>query len=587
MKSIKFISIITISLLACNSCSNFLDKTPHSLTPETYFNNESELQLFLTGVYSPLMQEYFYGNHYVTDIAGGDDLSFYQRSTPTNGIICNNANSSNTYITTYWRALYDGINRANMLLENADRNPIVAQATRDRAKAEALFLRSFYYFNLVQGWGDVPLHLTSTQSVDGLNTPRTSKQTIYNQIIKDIISAIPNLRSFNTLSYSGAVTQSAAEGILARIYLFRAGENYRDAAVGLPLTNTDDSIKAYFTHARDWALMVKTSGIHGLVKSYKTVFMDMCSDKYNSTGVLESIWEVEEAGNRSNSPEQAAGRIGNVIGFGATNDYSTVDAYKNLVGMANPGYSYKFIYASLKLFKMYEAEGDTARGDWNIANYEYTYAPKATPAVYPNDGRVIGRTYFYGKKPGGPTTTVVNGFTYTEGSLSSSSSNKTRCAAKYRRELEIVTPKNKNYTPINFPILRYSDILLMIAEADNELSSTPSNLAYECLDAVRVRANIMPMSGNGLTKDQFRDVIKKERAMEFCFEATRRWDLIRWGDYYNAMNDMQTYINSGEWGTSYKYAAPYYQVSKAYNYFPIPDMEISVNKGITQNNPGW
>ena len=577
MKSFKLISIISITLIF-GSCSDFLDKVPHTLTPETYFNSESELQLFLTGVYSPIMQERFYGSDYPMSIAGGDDLSFYQRSTPVSGIICNNANSSNAAITTYWRVLYDGINRANILLENADKNPELPQSTRNRIKAEALFLRSFYYFNLVQGWGDVPLHLSSTQSVDGLSIPRTPKQVVYDQLITDIISTIPNLLASNTLPHTGAVTQSAAQGILARIYLFRAGENYRDAAVGLPLTNSDDSIKAYLTHARDWALKVKTSGIHDLVKPYRKVFEDICQDKYNSTGKLESIWEAEEAGNRSNSPEQSAGRIGNVIGFGATNDYSTVDAYKNLKGMSNPGYSYKFIYASLKLFEMYESEGDTARGDWNIAPYEYTYASTAPK-------QVTGRQYYFGKLPAGLTT--VEGLPCTVGTATAANNNKTRCAAKYRRELETVVPKNKNYTPINFPILRYSDVLLMIAEAENELSITPSNLAYECLDAVRTRANIMPLSGNGLTKEQFREVIKKERAMEFCFEATRRWDLIRWGDFYNVMNSMESYVSRGEWGSGYKYASTYYKVSKAYNFYPIPDMEISVNKAITKNNPGW
>lgn len=577
MKSFKFISIISITILVFSSCSDFLDKMPHTLTPETYFNNEAELQLFLTGVYSPIMQEHFYGNNYPVANAGGDDLSFYQRSAAASAFICNNANSSNTAVTTFWRVLYDGINRANMLLENADRNPTISALTRDRVKSEALFLRSFYYFNLVQGWGDVPLHLTSTQTVEGLSVPRVAKQTIYDQIIADIISSIPNLRVSNTLPYTGAVTQSAAQGILARIYLFRAGENYRDAEVGLPLTNSTDSITAYFTHARDWALKVKESGIHGLVKPYKTIFTDISSDKYNSTGILESIWEAEEAGNRS-TPAQAAGRIGNVIGFGATNDYSTVPAYMNLTGMSNPGYSYKFIYASLKLYEMYESEGDTTRGDWNITPYEYTYATSV-----PN--QVTGRQYYNGKRPLGLTT--VEGFPCTEGTLSAANANKTRCAAKYRRELETSTPKNKNYTPINFPILRFSDILLMIAEADNELSSAPSNLAYECLDAVRTRANISPMAGNGLTKDQFRNMVKNERAMEFCFEATRRWDLIRWGDYYSTMNSMQTYVDKAGWGVNYKYAANYYKVSKFYNYYPIPDMEMSVNKAITQNNPGW
>jgi len=576
MKSIKFISL-GVLLLFWGSCSDFLDKTPHTLTPETYFNSESELQLFLTGVYSPLMQERFYGSDYPMSLAGGDDLSFYQRSTPVSGIICNNANSSNAAVTTFWRVLYDGINRANMLLENADKNPDIPQASRDRVKAEALYLRSFYYFNLIQGWGDVPVHLTSTQSVEGLNTARTPKQEIYDQIIKDIVAAIPNLRASNTLPHTGAVTQSAAQGILARIYLFRAGENFRDEAVGLPLTNTDDSIKAYFTHPRDWALQVKSSGVHDFVKPYKKVFADICMDKYNSTGVLESIWEAEIAGNRTNTPEQAAGRIGNVIGFGAANDYSTVDAYKDLKGMSNPGYSYKFIYASLKLFEMYESESDTARGDWNITPYEYTFASAAPK-------QVTGRQYYLGKLPAGLTT--VEGFPCTVSSASVAA-NKVRCAAKYRRELEQVVPKNKNYTPINFPILRYSDILLMIAEAENEINTAPTNLAYDCLDAVRTRADIAPLTGSGLTKEQFREAIKKERAMEFCFEATRRWDLIRWGNFYNYMNEMESFVSRAEWGSSFKYASAYYKVSKAYNYYPIPDMEMSVNKAITKNNPGW
>ena len=77
--------------------------------------------------------------------------------------------------------------------------------------------------------------------------------------------------------------------------------------------------------------------------------------------------------------------------------------------------------------------------------------------------------------------------------------------------------------------------------------------------------------------------------MEFCFEAIRRWDLIRWGDFYTTMNAMDGLVSDAQWGASYKYAQTngYYKVAKSYNYFTIPDMEIAVNKAITQNNPGW
>ena len=577
MKSIYKTVIYSFLVVLASSCSDFLDKQPYTLTPETYFNNETELQTFLTGVYSPLMQEPFYGSDYLVTNGGGDDLSFYQRSNPVDGIVCNNANSGNSSIMKFWRLLYDGINRANMLLENADKNATISETVRNRVKAEALFLRSFYYFNLVQGWGDVPMRLASVNSPDNLSIARTPKQEVYNQIISDINKAIPYLYTADQLSYTGRVTQSAAKAILARIYMFRAGENFRDAAVGNDITNTQDSIQAYFTHARDLCLEIKNSNLHGLVKPYSSIFIDMCTDKYNSAGVRESIWEAEEAGNRT-TPDQASGRAGNTFGFGATKDYATNATYASLKGMSNPGYSYKFIYGSLKLYEMYESEGDTARCDWNIAPYEYTYATAA-----PN--QVTGRQYYFGKKPASLTT--VEGFPCTQLSQASSDANKTRCDAKFRRELEQVTPKNKNYTPINVPIIHYSDVLLMLAEAENEMNDAPTGLAFASIDEVRDRAGISPLTGSGLSKEDFREAIKKERAMELCFEGIRRWDLIRWGDYYTAMSAMPQMISKPGWGTNYKYAENYYKVSVYYNYFPIPDLEMSVNKLITKNNPGW
>lgn len=222
---------------------------------------------------------------------------------------------------------------------------------------------------------------------------------------------------------------------------------------------------------------------------------------------------------------------------------------------------------------MYYSEGDTARGDWNITPYEYLYNST-------NPKAVKGRSYFYGKKPEGLTS--VDGLPCTQ-YTEAQSVNKIRCSAKFRREHELVTPKQKNYTPENFPILRYSDVLLMLAEAENEVNG-PTTLAYECINLVRRRAELGDLSG--LNQRDFRIAIKKERAMELCFEALRRWDLIRWGDFYDAMNGMTTYISSDEWGSSFKYATNYYKVSKTSVYYPIPDWELSTNQLIEQN-PGW
>lgn len=563
----NIISVLSLAFfLAVTSC-NFLESEPKDLTQDNYFNTEQEVNSFLGSVYSPLMQEHFYGNAFPLYVNGGDDLSFYQRSVPETSILCGNTNSNDSYVTRFWRTLYEGINRANLLLENLEKAPM-SSASREQYRAEARFLRAFYYFNLVQGWGDVPFKTNSTQSPDNLSIPRTDKNQIYDFIISEMEAVIPNLKGASEYKFTGRVTPSAVQGILARVYLFRAGEHFRDSKM--------DSGKSpeYFAKAKEWALKVKDSGLHSLASDYRQVFVDLCSDQYNSTGARESIWEAEMAGNRG-SVEQAAGRVGNTFGFGSTLDLSTDSEFKNETGTANPGYSYMFLFASTKLYELYETEGDKVRGDWNIAPYVFT-------ATTTSPKRIKGKKFYFGKKPADLPTD--DGFVYEEGTKSDEN-NKTRCAAKFRRECETVTPKNKNFTPNNFPILRYSDVLLMLAEAENELNG-PTALAKECLNAVRNRAGLNDTDANDQTT--FRAAIKRERAMELCFEGIRRYDLIRWGDYLGEMNSMSSRVQWDDaWGKNYKYAADYYKITPAYNYFPIPAAEMALNKDILFNNPGW
>ncbi|MGV2541806.1 RagB/SusD family nutrient uptake outer membrane protein, partial [Bacillus pumilus] len=105
----------------------------------------------------------------------------------------------------------------------------IGTANKKQWTAEARFLRAFYYFNLVQGWGDVPFTTSSTKTVKGLSIPRTDKETIYDFIVKEMDESANDLLSASTLNYRpGRVSKSAAWGILARVLMFRAGEHYRD-----------------------------------------------------------------------------------------------------------------------------------------------------------------------------------------------------------------------------------------------------------------------------------------------------------------------------------------------------------------------
>ena len=169
----------------------------------------------------------------------------------------------------------------------------------------------------------------------------------------------------------------------------------------------------------------------------------------------------------------------------------------------------------------------------------------------------------------------------------SSNKNKGLACAKFRREYE-ADKKGKTFTSINFPLVRYSDVLLMIAEAENEVNSAPTQLAKNCINKVRERAGLGKLDDN-LDRDAFRQAVKNERAMELCFELLRRYDLIRWGEFVEKMIEIPAkYNNSEEWKQiTINPVLNYFRVTDAYNYFPIPDQEMAVNKQITENNPGW
>ena len=128
----------------------------------------------------------------------------------------------------------------------------------------------------------------------------------------------------------------------------------------------------------------------------------------------------------------------------------------------------------------------------------------------------------------------------------------------------------------------------MIAEAENVANYGPTTLGEDCINEVRERAGLEKLP-EGLDKDAFRKAVKDERAMELCFELLRRYDLIRWGEFVDRMLEIPVlYNNTEEWKQiTINPVLNYFRVTDAYNYFPIPDQEMSVNKAILENNPGW
>lgn len=534
MKILVRSSLVAL-LVIFAGCKKFLDTKPTDfLTTEEYYNTEDNLLKVLAGVYQPLGTAPMYGDALWDQIGAGNDEHFRAVASSTTGVWVNSFDYSNVDVNNLWQQCYIGIERANQLIANINIAKI-DESARQPILGEALFLRGFYYYTLVSYYGNVPLKLTPTTNVNNISIAQASPKEVYAQIIKDMTDAEGKVKTSTKLGYASRVSKTTVEGILARVCLTMAG---------YPLQE-----KSMYAEALKWAKKVRDSGEHTLitdivgkadgdnVSGYTQVFVNEAQDRYD---VRETMWEAEEKGNRTDGYVNP-GRVGNNIGVRFTgNNY------------ADTGYCYGNLRVTERLYRLY-GNGDTRR-DWNCGKFTYDANAK--------------RTYFAANK-------IYD-----------------RNAAKWRRSYEILFPKDKNFTPINFPILRYSDVLLMLAEADNEVNGTPSAEAYAAVNQVRRRAYKLPLNTAnavsdvaGLNQLAFRTMIQDERSRELCFETLRRIDLIRWGIYLTRMKEVAAQFKA--YNGTYAYGSiAGDNTDERHLLFPIPSGELSVNKAAIQN-PNW
>ncbi len=513
-----------VAVLAAG-CSEFLSTTPEDFfTDKDYYETTEHFENALTAVYDVLGQGGLYGSAMFSRMATEGDEGYYARDKITGPQIYS-FSSSDDVIETMWRTLYLGINRANDLLSRIDASAI-PDADKTRIRGEALFLRAYYYFLLVQHWGDVPLILTPTKKSYDTGVERTPKEKVYARILKDMEEAEAAVKDISQIGHGGRVSKSAVRGILARVCLYMAGE-----AVG-------DRVR--YLDARDWCLEVMndTAFTHSLNPDYPQIFINYAKDLYD---IGESIWEVEFWGNLTDAYTET-GKVGAWIGI----QYGWSD------GVINPSYGY--INATGTHYNRYEA-GDLRR-DWCIAPFKYEKG----------GGRILHED--------------------------TEEKHWTRNVGKWRREYEVL--KNTTYNSSqNFPLLRYSDVLLMFAEAENHINNGPDQAAYDAVNQVRRRAfgKLMPGAESieahdlsGLDYAGFLEAIRKERTRELCFEALRKQDLIRWGIFVPSLRTVATEINFVN--SKAFYAIGFRNVSAKHLLYPIPSHDMALNKSLIQN-PNW
>ena len=607
IKSILKLGTLALLTAALPACS-FLDTDPQIIPDDGYYNSEQKLIYGLAGVYGVLNSEALYGNYYSLQIANADDLCYfnnYNNSESRPDRYNHSAGTAAIYDT--WSKLYEGIKNANRYIEAVEKTEIdPGKLSVDIGLyiAEARFLRAYYHFLLAQAWGDMPLRVKATTSPNpnDVQMAATPQEQVLKWCADEIEATIPDLYEpiDNTPS---RVSQTVAQGILARVYLFMAGESVKQ------IDGLDK--KEMYRRAAYWANEVIASHKHDLNESYEEVFINMIRDQYD-TQFHESMWEAEFLGDRTSATDWTNGRIGDLIGLRSqsrTTNYSEWAC----------NYSYGYYNGSYTLWQLYWENDRTAdetasatvidkRLTWNLPGYNYrgmnnqkiSYKNKAGETVT----RYLQQTQSMFKTPWvynnnfampdieGLDQTIEDAFDPADLVYDPTVMCAVRTAGKWRRETvyEKQMSAKSLYTTINFPILRYADVLLMYAEAINEYAGAPDDQAKEAIREIRKRAGVK--TDESLLGDyrSFRDLVRNERGRELAFEGLRKWDLIRWGTFVEKMHNAGTnqptenkYRNVSY--TNYA-SANYANVTARHIYLPIPTKELAVNHALRQN-PLW
>lgn len=224
MKKYILTIIIFSTLLSACKTDELTQSNGSGISSETFPKTLAELEKTMNGVYSPLQSMGLYGRYlfYMYDYMGDDCQT--ERGTPDLLAFKNYTfTPSNNDIFLYWKNAYNGISRANFILDKEENinkleESVASQDLKDKFIGEAKFLRAYYYFLLVERFGDIPLYTTTDVSPNGL--AKSPKEDVYALIISDLTDAALKLE-LKSAAEPGRATQGSANALLGKVHLYR------------------------------------------------------------------------------------------------------------------------------------------------------------------------------------------------------------------------------------------------------------------------------------------------------------------------------------------------------------------------------
>ncbi|MBC6610111.1 RagB/SusD family nutrient uptake outer membrane protein [Hymenobacter sp. BT507] len=525
MKPIFFFrTALTVGMLAggaslLTACKDYLDVDPVALnTTEYTFSTVAGATAAVIGAYDPLSGDNGYGTRvsmyypYDTDeLIGSSGASDGGRRS----IARYNALATNSEINNPWNQLYQGVERANICIQQIPQMALYTSGTAadtaalHRLHGEVLTLRAQYLFELVRNWGDVPAQFTPSVSGQDFNLPNSDRNETLSKLLADLQQAEKLVPWRSKVAADERITKGAVKALRARIALFRGGYSLKGSTMQRPADYLD-----FYRIARQECdeLMAKPSE-HKLNASFEEVFKSI--NQLRSESANEIMFQVGMA----TATNTSGSKLGYYNGPRLRNATGIYGSTQGAVTIAPP-YFYAF-------------DSTDTRLPVTITTYE-----------------IPANSNF---QAGVQLSNVTDG--------------------KFRRDWHVPPVTGSvNYLDYNWPIIRFADVLLMFAEAENELNG-PTQAAQAAFMQVRNRAfgtpalaqSTLTKAGFSLgSKESFFDALVNERYLEFGSEGIRKYDLLRWNLLATKLAEVKSNIEKMARGV-----APYQNVPQ-YMYFRTP-----------------
>lgn len=504
---------VILTMAAFTSCKKYISPDPVSSFSQDYvFSNVPYAKAAVIGVYNNLSGQNSYGLYfsgyypYDTDemmgasgTADGErrDLAHYNISSTNGGLASAFANQ------------YSGIERANICIQQLPKMALYNSGTATeqgelrRLYGEALTLRAQFYFDLVKIWGDVPAQWDPSASQSTLFLPKTDRDSIYTRLLSDLKTATDLVPWRTEISKIGdaadeRITKGAVKALRAKIALFMGGYSLRRGSN--QMQRRSDYLKYYQIAHDECADIMARRDQHTLNPSFKALWQTYVCGRNANEPNGEFLFQIAEGGNTGSTD----GRIGIYNGT-------------RFAGVGGGSLSILPTY-------YYYFDSTDVRRDVTVAPYEIKSDGKSVQAHNINvvyDGK-FRRDWW--SNPVNPSLATLN-------------------------------------SGINWILIRFSDVLLMFAETENELNNGPTSAAISAITEVSKRghggnANLVPAipsDYNGFFK-----FLVKERYLEFGNEGIRKYDLIRWNLLTRAITETKTNLANLGAATQSPIVAPSY-----------------------------